>query len=306
MQPDLRTTCQDLAERAAMRRHYIKSINKQTNAFGALVRRAIGFDPNLPEGDREALVSRAAKITDAALRAPVAKEASEPIIRALAADVEIVKLGIAPYRNHRTRIEEEMTAMAAGLPAAAFVDQTPGLSTKGLAIIVGEAGDLSSERYEHAGRMCGYDAVDPLWKRLGLAPYNGFAASSWRVPSRHTGAALTADEWTGLGYKPTRRAEIFAFLEDNFLNAQIVSKAKSGTPYGAPKTRYGAVYVARRERTGETHPDWSPAHAKQDATRVMAKHVIRDLWRAWNSLPPRAIEAAMRLTTPCQPALEEA
>ncbi len=42
---------------------------------------------------------------------------------------------------------------------------------------------------------------------------------------------------------------------------------------------YRAVYDHRREHTAQTHPEWTLGHSHNDALRVVAKAVLRDLWR---------------------------
>lgn len=41
---------------------------------------------------------------------------------------------------------------------------------------------------------------------------------------------------------------------------------------------YRAVYDDRRAHTAITHPDWTPAHSDNDALRITAKAILRDLW----------------------------
>jgi hypothetical protein len=43
---------------------------------------------------------------------------------------------------------------------------------------------------------------------------------------------------------------------------------------------YRDVYDRRRERTAITHPDWTPGHSHNDALRITAKTILKDLWRA--------------------------
>lgn len=43
---------------------------------------------------------------------------------------------------------------------------------------------------------------------------------------------------------------------------------------------YRAVYDRRRELTATTHPEWTPGHSHNDGLRIVAKRVLRDLWRA--------------------------
>lgn len=42
---------------------------------------------------------------------------------------------------------------------------------------------------------------------------------------------------------------------------------------------YRAAYLARRARTAETHPDWTPGHSHNDGLRIASKAILRDLWR---------------------------
>lgn len=46
------------------------------------------------------------------------------------------------------------------------------------------------------------------------------------------------------------------------------------------RSPFRAVYDARRARTAVTHPDWTPGHSHNDAMRIVAKEVLKDLWRA--------------------------
>lgn len=42
---------------------------------------------------------------------------------------------------------------------------------------------------------------------------------------------------------------------------------------------YRAVYLARREHTAVTHPEWTPGHSHNDGLRVASKAILKDLWR---------------------------
>ena len=44
------------------------------------------------------------------------------------------------------------------------------------------------------------------------------------------------------------------------------------------KSPYRAVYDQRRTRTAETHPEWTDGHSHNDALRIVAKAVLKDLW----------------------------
>lgn len=42
---------------------------------------------------------------------------------------------------------------------------------------------------------------------------------------------------------------------------------------------YRAVYLARREHTAVTHPDWTAGHSNNDGLRIASKEILKDLWR---------------------------
>ena len=43
---------------------------------------------------------------------------------------------------------------------------------------------------------------------------------------------------------------------------------------------YRAVYDARRAHTATSHEDWTDGHSHNDALRIVAKVILRDMWRA--------------------------
>lgn len=43
-------------------------------------------------------------------------------------------------------------------------------------------------------------------------------------------------------------------------------------------TPYGELYLSRRARTLETHPDWTAGHSHNDALRIISKAVLKDMW----------------------------
>lgn len=198
----------------------------------------------------------------------------------MAPDINIYRLSVAPRIEYREQIEKQMRKLARSLPAwENFGKDVKGFGELGMAVIVGECGDLAN-----------YDGPAKVWKRLGLSPYDGHAAKTWMI-DKWRPRALTKDEWKSLGYSPQRRAEIFAVIGDPLFRAQTAALKRGGSGHyildaqpgsAAP---YRAAYDARRERTAETHPDWGKMHSHMDALRIMTKGLIRDLWCAWNDRP---------------------
>lgn len=255
-----------LAELQVRRKTYIAAVNKQTNAIKALVRRALGWRYDEEDGDREAVNKRASRIVTAALAGKDQKAEDEAVFAALAADLAVFAAAIEPMQKARHEVELEMKRLARKLPVFAWAREVKGLGELGLAVIIAEAGDLA--KYPKKGH---------LWKRLGLAPHQGKAYSTWR-----TKGGLSAEDWTAAGYSPRRRAEVYAVISEPLFRAQSVAAGP-----------YRAIWERRREATSIAHPDWTKAHSHMDGLRVMTKYLIRDLWVAWRRVMAEAPDRAM-------------
>lgn len=268
-----------LAELQVRRKTYIAAVNKQTNAIKALVRRALGWRYDEEDGDRQAVNKRASRIVTAALAGKDQKAEDAAVFDALAADLAVFAAAIEPMQKARHEVELEMKRQARKLPVFAWAKEVKGLGELGLAVIIAEAGELA--KYPKKGH---------LWKRLGLAPHEGRAYSTWR-----TKGGLSAEDWTAAGYSPRRRAEVYAVIEDPLLRAQTVAKGP-----------YRAIYERRKASTEVAHPDWTPMHRHRDAQRVMTKYLIRDLWVAWRRVVAQAPDRAMPELPAAEPNRREA
>lgn len=288
----LEQQCTLLAELQTRRRFCIKAVVKQTNAAGGLVRRALGITKDAPEAERAKANLRAARIYRAAVfGSPVIQDADAAVFAMVEQDMRLVAAGIAPYEEARASFELEMRRVARKLPVGPWMAEVRGLGELALGVIVGEAGDLAC-----------YSTVEKLWKRLGLAPYGGLAASTWRSPIWRGGEpALTADDWKAIGYAPQRRAEIYSCVGDPLFRAQTAAKDGS-----RPSGPYRIAYDVRRVRTAETHPDWSKAHSHNDALRIMTKTLIFDLWSEWRRASGVSPNGAMKRVPAAEPLQEAA
>jgi hypothetical protein len=238
-----------------------------TTRLGHRVARYLGFNQKDGEADAQ-ILKRKDTIVRILLSGGDAPDADREIYDACEAIGAVLRDALSPILARRRVVEREMERLARRLPAHEFVAGVRGFGDKAFAILVSETGDLSDGTR--------YSTPEKLWKRLGLAPFNGMAYSQWRRKG-----GLTAEEWTQAGYVATRLAEVRACIGEPMAKVQLVAAAKSETEYGQPAGPYGEIYVRRRERTAITHPDWPKAHARADALRVMEKAVIRDLWKFW-------------------------
>jgi hypothetical protein len=243
------------------RRYAMKVQQKIDRALEAFIRiNATAWTFDASEDDREKF-NREVKAIMAAAR----KGEGFPII------VELVKStdkGREPFDALRDAVEKNMTALAEQLPAMAWVKTVRGAGALGLATIIAEAGDLAN-----------YSNPAKLWNRLGFAPYDGAAGSTWKRPTWRT-RALTAEEWTEHPFSG-RRYALMHQIAIWLVNAQVESAEKSGTEFGRPLGVYGEIYVRRREHTKAAHPDWTKLHARMDGLRVAMKAFLKDLLLEW-------------------------
>jgi hypothetical protein len=151
--------------------------------------------------------------------------------------------------KERRAIEKELVALAKQLPAWTWVESVRGVGPLGLALIVGETGDLA-----------GYGGPARLWKRLGLAVIDG---------ERQRRVAKDADLAIRMGYNPRRRALAYVMSE-------AMLKQNDG--------EYRAVYDARKvlESAKLAGEKTAKGHAHKRAMRFMFKRFVRDLWCVWN------------------------
>lgn len=243
------------------RRFAMKIQQKLDRALESFIRvNGTEWSPDMAEAEREA-VNRKVKQLIKDIRA--GKGASE-----FAIVVSTNDKARAPADELRDSSEAVMEKLARQLPIYEWIENVRGAGALGLATIVAEAGDLS--RYQRPAQ---------LWSRLGFAPYDGLAGSSWKR-EKWRPRALTKEEWIEHPFSGERYAlihQIAVWLK----NAQWIGKAKTDDGEGRPNGAFGKVYHARRQHTAKVHPDWTPMHGHMDALRVMMKAFLKELHSEW-------------------------
>lgn len=156
----------------------------------------------------------------------------------------------APFDAVEKAALKRMEQAAEQLPVwESFGEPIRGFGRASLAVIVGEAGDLSI-----------YSNPAKLWKRMGLAVMDGV---------RQGGLAKNAskEDWIAHGYNRQRRSRVW-----NIGDALIKSN-KDG--------EYRTLYLQRKEYELARDPEMQPIKAHRRAQRYMEKRLLLRLWQAW-------------------------
>ena len=258
MSADASDIADTLAELQYRRRFYIKRLNMTENALRAVTRRALGWQWDMTEQERERLNNQAARIVDALMNGKTLRANDREVADVVSGDVEVMRQAREPMVKARHEIEKQMRREVRKLPVCSWAQGVRGLGELALAVIVAEAGDIG--RYPNPGK---------LKRRLGLAPYKGHAPSTWRRETWRE-RSLTADEWTELGYDATRLGELYGVVMEPMVKSQGAYKAL----YDAEKARFAPKAQ-------------KPMHAHRHALRVMTQELVINLWRVWHGYEPR-------------------
>lgn len=310
MQPQesLETTIRQLRELQAHRCACIRACTRSTNATKAHIRRVLGFDTTLAEVTRKEMVTRSQRVYSAIVKGKALTDDREKEAAKLCgAFVLAMRAGIEPIEAYRTEVEKRMERLAADLPAAEFAQSVCGFGIKRLAVIVGEAGDLSG--YENPGKV---------WKRFGLAPKEAYrdvtdkGEECFKIPRRRRSemwvigdcliksngkdgeyygvyAERKAVEREKNARGSNRQAAMHAARTPKGRNVWTLGKV---TPEAARKfyVAYDAAEAAKKAsikpatvEPGEGVPMITPMHILRRSQRYMEKRLLRELWKAWNN-----------------------
>ena len=271
--PDaLSATISALRDLQSTRRHCIKSISRCDRSMEAFIARANGYSNDLTDKERKATFARAKQFRLAVEKdgggqecaAQQGQSPSAPIVRLILSSA--AARGV--WDDQRKDVEKAMEALAKTLPVWPWVESVRGFGPKGLAVIIGEAGDLAN-----------YATHSRLWKRLGLAVIDG------ERQQRKAGTEAAAAH----GFAPQRRAEVWTIGDSLFRQQWAGDKDEDGKnpkdtdkPVAVPAHAlgpYGERYARRKAATEDR--DWTPGHRDADARRVMTKALVRHLWQEW-------------------------
>lgn len=255
---DIAETCLRLKLSHTRYRMHAKAVQRLESTARSLVVSAMSTSPAARKLSLKARYARAGAIVDRAFAGRAQDPTDRRLYGRVKGDLAVLALAREPLASTCSVLKRDMEKHASELPVAQWQQGILGLSGFGLAVIVGETGDLSN-----------YPNPAKVWKRLGLTPFekNGVtrAGSTWRIKG-----GLTNAEWQALGYASRRRAALFAYAAQPLFLHQT-----KGSGY------YRAVYDERRKHTKRHRPEWRNGHQHADALRYMTKRFILDLWSEW-------------------------
>lgn len=256
--------------KARQRRFAMKVQQKLDRSLESYVRREYTkWSPDLPEAERNKINASVKQIIKA-----VGDGQGPEDLMLLVAETNKSR---SVWDELKKKEEKQLEGLAAQLPAANWIKTIPGAGLLGLALIVAEAGATDEN-----GNLVGLDNyANPakLRKRLGFAPYDGHAGSTWKRESWRP-RSLDKQEWINNPFSGERYSVIYT-IADALFKKQWMSAKKAGGDEGKPNGRYGEVYYARRQHTQITHPEWTDGHRYKDALRRMMQTFLDDLWEHW-------------------------
>jgi len=153
--------------------------------------------------------------------------------------------GYEVMRAQRLTAEKEMARLAELLPIHEWWISVAGRASGGLAQIMGELGSPSN-----------YSNPAKVWKRMGVGIVDG------ERQRKKKGA-----EGLRHSYSPRRHAIIWRVADSALKHKK--------------RNHYGDIYASRREHKQESWPEAKKGHIHNDATRYVAKRMLRELWSEW-------------------------
>lgn len=250
-QQEIQTTVTTIQQMQSDRRRAIKARIRITNMVQAEIARALGYTSDMEEKAGAKIWTKAGKVIAAVLdpfkkkpegaKAPKGCEEVADVFRIMILHLhEIAK----DFKAQQLQCEKLMIKMIEKLPIAKWIKGVRGISLLGAAVLIGETGNLSN-----------YDSKSKVWKRLGLAVFNGKAQRKAR-----------GEEGIEQGYSPFRRSVAWN-IGENFV--------KQGDTYRK-------IYLAHKEI--QLARDITRGHADNRAKRYATKKFVADLWKVWNGM----------------------
>lgn len=262
--------CMELQALQRMRVIAMKSRIMSANRLQAIIAGTLGYSSGMAEKDRQKKFKEASDLIKAVMKGE-AHTPMESIIRA-------TMIGIEALEAEQARHEKAMLELVKKLPVAAWVEKPEqrGFGLMGLAIIVGECGDLCN--YSGPGRA----GIYKLWRRMCLNPwtFDGKTAmgATWRSGRE---GKLPAEQWEQFGYSPRRRSIAYN-IADPLLKLNGRCEAGEGNYDDVTAAGpYRLEYESAKASVAKSHPDYKPMRCHLHGMLLMTKLLLANLWREW-------------------------
>jgi hypothetical protein len=252
MQPDLESVVAEIKSWHRQRCFAMEQRKRADLSLLSFLRTQLGWSLSLDEKARKAIATEAQSLL--ALGEKVVKGKATGIGNPAFGNWSSVIVAAVTARRVWDDIEnaavKEMSRLAQSLPCwPSFCEPIRGFGPVSLAAIVGEAGDLGS-----------YSNPAKLWKRMGLAVFDG-------VRQGGLGKNAPKESWIAHGYNRQRRSRMW-----NIGDTLIKGNRTGG---------YRALYLARKEYERERAAGMTPMQVHRRAQRYMEKRLLKNLWQAW-------------------------
>jgi len=242
----LQSTVKNLQELQKARAFAMGSRIMFTNRIESHVAHTMGYWTGASEEERKAAFTGA--------RHAIEGGELPPALKLVVAEFQ---RSIDGCRKQEKEFEKGMKRHAETLPVSKWAEapEQRGFGLLTLAIVVGEAGDLSN--YPDKGR---------LWKRFGCAPreYDGVTqmGATWRSKG-----GLPAGEWEAFGYCPRRRSVAY-LIGENLLKQN----------HGPYRARYDEAKALQQAR----YPDYSKLRCHRHGMLLATKLLLKNLRAEWH------------------------
>ena len=242
--PSLNDTVAKLRLYNKYRRNYVRQRISLENRMKGMVAAELGYDPS--NGNDT-------KLYDAAVKMVSGLTAKEPrgdlhlqlMMKGFIEAHHCIKLSLKD-------MEKAMEKLAKELPIFEWSKDIPGIGPPTLAKIVAEVGGVNNNSFGD------YETVSRVWKRMGLAV----------MPDGKRQRRIAGEAAIEHGYDPQRRSEMYLAV------TYIIMKGK------ADNHPLYAYYTDTKARVRERCT--SDGHADMYAKRLVAKKLLKWMWKEWN------------------------
>lgn len=237
--------------------------------LGAHLRTQLGWSRSLPKAEAVKIAKQAQALITLGEKVVKGKTTAvdDPVFATFSDIIMASIQGRLLWDELESNATKEMERLAATLPVwAAWGEGVKGFGPRSLAVIVGEAGDLS-----------GYPKKGHLWKRMGLAVMDGV---------RQGGLSKNAskDDWIAHGYNRKRRSVMFVIgdvmvkVGDHYRKVYLARKE-----YEKARAKAAGLTVCPAAKIPAKRKDefMSDGHVHRRAQRYMEKKLLQHLWQAW-------------------------